>query len=314
MRQRGCDMEMVCKLNLLIILFLSGLGFLPGQTYASDQAYNQDVLVIKHARTRYEYFKERENYLIELLTLAMNKSGASYTIEGVNLTPLTQNRSIHYVKSGTYTVHWLNTSAELEEILLPVRIPLFKGMIGWRLLIIRRSDTELFSKLNTLEEIKRFKILQGDDWPDTPILEQNGFDLVTSADFETLSKMLARGRGDMFPRSVTEIWEEMKSYSDLDVVIEDHLALEYPAAFYYFVERKNIPLKNAIEKGLNIAVKDGSFDELFLRYFGAALERAKLDKRLILRLPNPLMSEQTPLNRKELWLKPIQISEKYNDD
>src|SRR5690606_16336888 len=126
-------------------------------------------------------------------------------------------------------------------------------------------------------ELKRFKILQGDDWPDTPVLKLNGFDLVTSADFETLSRMLARSRGDVFPRSVTEIWEEMKSYSDLDVEIEESLALEYPAAFYYFVEKKNIPLKNAIEKGLNIAIEDGSFDELFFRYFGEAVQRARLD-------------------------------------
>lgn len=290
--------------NLLFAMTALTTLFFSTQIQASELASQQNVLLIKHARTKYESFKERENYLIELLTLAMNKSGASYTMEGVNLTPLTQNRSIHYVKSGTYTVHWLNTNAELEEILLPVRIPLFKGLIGWRLFIIRQADTALFSNLNSFEELKRFRILQGTDWPDTSILEQNGFDLVTSADFETLSKMLARGRGDVFPRSVTEIWEEMKFYSHLDVVIEDHLALEYPAAFYYFVERKNIPLKDAIEKGLNIAVKDGSFDELFFRYFGEGLKRAKLNKRLILRLPNPLMSEQTPLNRKELWLIP----------
>lgn len=269
---------------------------------AAQPDSDQPTLIVKHASTHYEYFKHRESYLKKLLALALERSGASYKLEPVNLTPLTENRSIHYVKSGKYSIHWLNTSEQLENQLLPIRIPLFKGLIGWRLLLIRKSDVDLLKQVETIEELRKFKILQGDDWPDTPILKKNGFDVVTSTDFATLAKMLGRGRGDIFPRSITEVWEELNYYGDLNLTVEQNLVLYYPAAYYFFVDKNNFALRNAVQKGLNAAIADGSFDILFNEYFGDVVNRANLSGRKILSLPNSYMSDKTPLEKKELWI------------
>lgn len=274
----------------------------PSNLFAANENPDQPTLIVKHASTHYEYFKHRESYLKKLLAVALDRSSVPYKLEPVNLTPLTENRSIHYVKSGIYSIHWLNTSKQLEDKLLPIRIPLFKGLIGWRLLLVRKPDVDLFRQIDTVEELRKFKILQGDDWPDTPILKKNGFDVVTSSDFATLSRMLGRGRGDIFPRSITEVWEELDYYADLNVAVEQNLVLHYPAAYYFFVDRSNIALRDAVEKGLNIAVNDGSFDILFARYFGDVVNRANLNSRKIISLPNPYMSSETPLKRKELWI------------
>ncbi len=270
--------------------------------FAAKTKPEQDPLIVKHASTHYEYFMHRESYFINLLTLVLEKSGVPHKRVPVNLTPLTENRSIHYLQSGTYTIHWLNTSKQLEQKLLPVRIPLFKGLIGWRLLLIRNSDVDLFKSVKTVEDLKKFRFLQGDDWPDTPVLMDNGFNLVTSSDFATLSKMLGRGRGDVFPRSIIEVWEELDYYADLNVTIENNLVLHYPAAYYFFVAPGNTALRDAVEKGLNIAVRDGSFDILFTQYFGDVITRANLSQRKVISLPNPYMSDQTPIERNELWL------------
>ena len=275
----------------------------PSSAFAAKPNPDQPTLIVKHASNHYKYFQYRESYFIKLLTLALDRSGVPYKLEPINLIPLTENRSIHYVQSGRYSIHWLNTSERLENKLLPIRIPLFKGLIGWRLLLIRKSDVDLFKQVETAEELRKFKILQGDDWPDTPILEKNGFDVVTSTDFSTLSKMLGRGRGDIFPRSITEVWEELDYYTDLNVTVEENLVLHYPAAYYFFVDKSNVALRNAVEKGLNTAVNDGSFDILFTEYFGDVVNRANLHGRKIISLPNPYMSDKTPLERKELWIR-----------
>lgn len=287
---------------ILSVCLLLTYASWPASLFATQPNPDHPALFVKHASTHYKYFKHRESYFIKLLTLALDRSGVSYKLEAVNLTPLTENRSIHYVQSGRYSIHWLNTSEQLEDKLLPIRIPLFKGLIGWRLLLIRESDVDLFKQVETVEELRKFKILQGDDWPDTPILEKNGFNVVTSSDFATLSRMLGRGRGDIFPRSITEVWEELDYYTDLNVTVEQNLVLHYPAAYYFFVDKSNVALKDAVEKGLNMAVSDGSFDKLFMEYFGDVVERAKLSERKVISLPNPYMSDKTPLERKELWI------------
>lgn len=282
---------------LSVVLFFWSAGLC-----TAKPSPEQAPLIVKYASTHYEHFRNRENYFIELLVLALEKSGVPYKMEPVDVIPVTENRSILYLQSGTYTIHWLNTSEQLEQKLLPIRIPLFKGLIGWRLLIIRKGDVDLFNQVKTPEDLKKYKFLQGDDWPDTPILIENGFNVVTSSDFNTFSRMLGRGRGDIFPRSVIEVWEELGYYSDLNVTVESNLVLHYPAAYYFFVARGNTALRNAIEKGLNIAVHDGSFDALFMRYFGEVISRANLTERRVISLPNPYMSDETPIDRRELWL------------
>ncbi len=259
-------------------------------------------LIVKYANVEFQSFKRRESYFIDLMVMALDRAGVPYKMVPVNLDSPTENRSVHYVQNDVYSVHWLNTSKQLEEELLPVRVPLFKGLIGWRLLLVRKSEAHLFKRVKTAEDLKTFKVLQGDDWPDTLVLENQGFNVVTSSDFDSLFRMLNRGRGDIFPRAVTEVWEDLESYSGEGTTVEEHLVLRYPAAYYFFVDRSNLALRNALEKGLDIAIRDGSFDKLFNRYFGDIVARSRLEERRIISLPNTNMSDETPLHRRDLWM------------
>jgi len=280
----------------LIVVVSFGLG---SSSYAGDKQLSP--LLVKHTYASREYFTNRENYFLELIELALKNSGENYQLQSVKLEPLTENRAIHYLQSGIYDIHWLHTSVDLEQRLLPIRIPLYKGLIGWRLMLIHKARVDDFSRVNTLKDLQKFSVLQGGDWPDIPILEQAGFKLITSSDFLTLSRMLDRSRGDMFPRSVTEVWEELEDYAELDIVLDENLALVYPAAYYLFVGKNNVRLKKAVEKGLNIAIADGSFDKAFYSYFGEAIKKANLHKRKIISISNPSLLPETPLERKELW-------------
>ncbi len=116
--------------------------------------------------------------------------------------------------------------------------------------------------------------------------------------------MLYAGRVDYFPRSVVEVWHEQKTFSELNLAVDPHVALVYPSAYYFFVHRDNVPLANAIERGLLLAIEDGSFDRVLMAHFGESLSKARLDERTIIRLDNPLITPQTPLDRSELWYQP----------
>ena len=118
--------------------------------------------------------------------------------------------------------------------------------------------------------------------------------------------MLALGRVDYFPRGATEVHSEIAQFPDHGLAVEQSLVLHYPSAYYFFVARDNDELAEVIEKGLNVAIANGSFDQVFNTYFGEKIEAFDLNNRTVLRLENPLLPPKTPLERAELWFDPLQ--------
>lgn len=243
-------------------------------------------------------------YYIELLKLALAKAGKEYTLEPVPLVNFHESRSVMSVAKGLYDIHWMNTNVHRETVLRPIQIPLFKGLIGWRLLMIRAEDQALLSGPDSLETLKSLRMVQGHDWPDLEILERNGFNVARASNKEGMFRMLHAGRVDLFPRSMIEIWNETESFSELSLAVDEHIVLVYPAAYYFFVRRADKALAEVIELGLNRAIEDGSFDDLLMRYVGESIKRSNLENRRVLHLSNPLMTPATPYDRSELWFRP----------
>lgn len=56
--------------------------------------------------------------------------------------------------------------------------------------------------------------------------------------------------------------------------------------------------------GLEKAIEDGSFDEVFYNHpmIRSAVEKNKIAQRITMRIDNPVMHPETPTSRPELWL------------
>jgi ABC-type amino acid transport substrate-binding protein len=205
--------------------------------------------------------------------------------------------------SGLIDLLWTVTSREREQALRPVRIPIFRGLYGWRLLLVRRGDTERFAAVRSLADLQPLRLLQGADWPDTRVLRDNGLRVETAQSFESLFNMLQAARGDAFPRGVTEIgWEQLQRSDRFQV--EPSLALHYPSAEYYFVSQRNRSLAELLEQGLERMQASGEHEELLLDIHGEALRAARLHQRRTLSLRNAELPEATPLRRRALWWRP----------
>jgi len=142
---------------------------------------------------------------------------------------------------------------------------------------------------------------QGQDWPDHDILTENGFNVLPAPSYDSNFGMLLKSRANFFPRSVIEIWDEEAFYKFRGVRVEPTKLLIYPTAFYYFLNYSNKILANAINEGLEIAIRDGSFDSLFYEYHRLILKKTNFKERQKFYLKNILLPEATPLARKELW-------------
>lgn len=242
----------------------------------------------------------RSDYARQLLQLAFKKIGSKYRIQAADIS-MTQERQVRELEAGrTIDVAPIPSSAEREARLLPILIPINKGVLGWRLGLIRAGDQGLFAGVKTLEDLKGLSLAQGQDWPDTQILKANGVNVITASSYGDLFKMLVDKRFDYFPRSIMEIWDEQANNADT-LVVEPHLALHYVYDAYFMVNRKRTRLAQDIREGLERAIADGSFDKLFQQYYGERLRKAHLETRTVIELKNPLLTPGTPSDRAELW-------------
>jgi|SRR5581483_1576362 len=246
------------------------------------------VEVIRFPKPESEYDR-RMNYAYELLQLALSKSGTEYRLQTAPVAT-NQDRGVLEIEAGrTIDVAPFPSSAEREARLLPIRIPLYKGAMGWRIGLIRKGDQERFARIRTVDDLKHVRLAQGREWPDTKILQANGINVITAPTYEGLFRMLEASRFDYFPRDPMEIWDEQANHADT-LIVEPHLALHYPYDAYFMVNRKNTRLAQDIRVGLEKLILEGSFDRLFQRYFGEWIRKAHLEKRTVIELQNPLLS------------------------
>ncbi|OMH25837.1 transporter substrate-binding domain-containing protein [Motiliproteus sp. MSK22-1] len=245
---------------------------------------------------------KRTEYPVRLLQLALSASDRRYVVEASEYR-MPQGRALLNLKHGsTLDVVWSMTSKDRERLLHPIRIPIYKGLIGWRLLLIRQQDQKKFSQLEHVTELTKLAAVQGHDWPDTAILESNGFLVQGASNYQGMFDMLARGRADYFPRSIVEIWQEQNNHRNKQLVVETTLLMHYPTAFYYFVNKNNRLLAEDLEAGLRRIIANSEFDRLFSTYFDPIMDKARIDQRRLVELDNPTLPAETPLGQSRLWL------------
>lgn len=245
-------------------------------------------------------------YVRRLVDLGLARAGARAEVQTVEL-EMTQGRSLIELATGRGPVDlmWTVTDQQRESSgLLPVRIPIDRGMMGWRVLLVRRTELPRWRRVRGLADLGGRVGGQGHDWPDTAILRANGLQVGTSSSYEALFRMLAAGRIDYFPRAILEVDAELASGRHPDLAIVPDLMLHYPAAAYFFVSPARPELAAALRSGLDAAATDGSFQRLHREYHGAVLKAHPVSPERVVRLNNPLLPPDTPLGRRELWLQP----------
>jgi len=252
---------------------------------------------------------KRDDYYWQLLDVALKRTIPRWGDYRVVAGPMMNGvRAIEQLEFNKLDIIARTTTQQLEDSLLPIRVPLDKGLLGYRVFLIRRDMQDRLDKVHTLEDLKRFSIGQAEFWADVEILRDAGFKVVTGDHYEGLFSMLLARRFDLFSRSVAEVADELRTRQQQfpDLAIEKELLLSYPMPRYFFVQRAAAgeQLASRIEEGFAMMQKDGSFDNLFNAHKAPFEELLNLKKRRLLHIPNPLLPLQTPLNNAKLWYTP----------
>ena len=254
--------------------------------------------------------KTRDDYFATLLSQALSYNGKhAYKVRFIEqdipklraFKLIANNQGLDIIAAGA--------THERQALLRPIRIPLLKGLNGWRIALVREESQDLFQQHTDWASFQRLLAGQLLTWSDAKILEHNGVALVKGSNFAGLFRMLEKQRFDYFPRSILEIENEYQAHKRHGLIVEPHVVLHYPTAYYFYVHKDNTKLASDIEAGLEMAIADGQFDRIFNRYYGDVLKFAKLHQRRIIELQNPLLPDDAPLSRKELWLTQLSVSD-----
>lgn len=233
-------------------------------------------------------------YFPQLLALALEKTAPTDGYVAIKLYPedLSGTRSVVELKyKNTIQVAWYGATEERMRELLPIQISLLRDLGEYRVLLIRKQDQEKFSKVQTLEDLRQFTSGVSAYWSVTALMRANHLPVKTVNDFNLLFPMLKAGRFDYISRNLVEVWEEARVLEKDGLVIEQELLLKGGSPLYFFVNKNNAALADRIERGLNLALADGSFDQLLVSTpgFAEAAQEIQSNRRRVLELSNRMV-------------------------
>jgi hypothetical protein len=208
---------------------------------------------------------------------------------------------IHYVKDiPARRMWWMLEKGEINlfygmqsreknssKQLILVRNTLTNGLVGQRVLLIRRADTKVFAQVQSVEDLKRTKLTAGlgAGWGDAKVWKITGLPLYEHvAPWRTIYAMVAAGNRnvDYLPRGVIEVLDEARAHPEL--AVEQHLLLDYRADFSFYLGASAASYRPIIERALREAEVTGLKARLIDEVFGNDITALDLNHRVRLHL------------------------------
>lgn len=235
---------------------------------------------------------------LELRIAVLSDGHATYFIRLLeeSLRLIHQPYHLHYVKDiparrmwwmlgrGDINLFYGMRSKDKDSKLqiVPVRNALTNGLIGQRVLLIRKADAEVFSQVQSVDDLKRTRLIAGfgAGWGDTKVWKAAGLPLYEhAAPWTTIYAMVAAGNRhvDYLPRSVIEVSKEARQHPEL--VMEQHLLMDYPGDFAFYLAASDASYRPIIERALKEAETTGLKARLIEEEFGADIKALGLIRR-----------------------------------
>ena len=256
-----------------------------------------DVWVIKIPRAGSTGVESPSFYPEALLALALAKTEFMYgafRLEYADGMHSSDRLRAMLINRQGIDVMWSTLTPQREREMRSIDHDIFRGINGYRRLIIRAADAEAFAAIRDFADLRRYRSGVGAQWSDKDVFSHNQLPLVLGTRLDLLAKMLAVGRFDYLSRSVHEYEHDLASFAMDQLVVADQLLLHYCQPVKFFVNKNNYRLGDRLSLGLALAQADGSVDALFNSV--PALQRARalvqgFNGRLI-SLANPVCIDQ----------------------
>jgi len=244
------------------------------------------------------YQSPANDYIAELFFLALEKSDKKFNCIPVKNLPSQKRTLLLLGEDKALDLTWTVTNVKREKQALAIKIPLDKGLLGYRIPLIQKNNPDLFKNKQHTTDITKLHFGLRFDWPDLEIFNQNDLSTLSFSSKSQSINLLKSGRIDAIPDGLLEVGSYKLAPG---LMYDEHVVLYYPSAVYFFVAKDNIVLHDALKTGLNLSLKDGSWQKLFDRHFSKLIENVNLEKRILIRLGNPTLPRTAPIDMPEYW-------------
>lgn len=255
-------------------------------------------------------FDINQQYYTSLLKKALTKAAKGRTVPELKTTfVMEQGRALRELSKGEFLdVFWVGTDSTKEQDFRAIRIPLERGLMGYRKFILHKDSVTKFDSIRSLQQLQPLTACQGAFWPDVDIMRSSGLKVEEAPVYENIFKQMVAKRCDYFPRGLHEGVIELEKRQALypALVRYDSLMLHYPFAIYFFTRKDNEALALWIEQGLEQMIDDGELlehmqqQELTRHVF--PLHHKNVEQWISIQ--NPLLSSDTPVTNSRYWFQP----------
>lgn len=226
----------------------------------------------------------------ELLNTAIKDLG--HTPELI-VTTLPQLRIKNQLEKGDLSIYWSIETEQANKQYIPIKVGLTEGLIGKRILFIKKGDQHLYDSVKTLADFRRLNLVagMGQRWFDVSIWKENNLKYKESiGNWKSIFKMIPYGRDyNYISRGINEIITEEKQYPKLD--IETKLVLIYDRDFIFYLSKAGVnagaQYKEIIELALTKAQKSGLIKRLVNKYWSSDFKQLNYENRIKIHLKTP---------------------------
>ncbi|MCB1588728.1 MAG: hypothetical protein KDI56_07480, partial [Xanthomonadales bacterium] len=128
---------------------------------------------------------ERARYPIRVLELALQHQRRRYRLQS-GAASMPQARALRALNQGAVDIIWSVATQERDRLLRRIPVPIDRGLIGWRVLLIRAGEANRFASVRTVDDLRAFELGQGHDWPDVAVLRRSQLRVITASGYESL--------------------------------------------------------------------------------------------------------------------------------
>lgn len=169
-----------------------------------------------------------------------------------------------------------------------IEIPLCKGVLGHRLLIILKQHAKRFSNISSIKQLQKMTIGIPATWADADLFRKNGYKVSEKGSLDDNFTRLLAQKIDYITLGVNEIESVLERLGDVkkELLIEPNILLYYPLPLVFYVHPDKIQLANIVKSGLKNAIANGKHAALFEMHHPHIADRLALRTRKTLQLTN----------------------------
>lgn len=233
------------------------------------------------------------NIYLDALVWLMDKSGKEYRLTDTDHPVSSQQRKAIMLQKKEIDVMYAGYTAALAQQLSAIRIPITRGLIGHRLLVVHDQALPRYQDIKTLTALQQHPALLGFGWPEAALFRANRMSVIERI-YDEIFAAVNNGHRGFFARGVLEVYGELADRPAMNnLMVEPNILLRYPSAVFFFVHPDNLELEQALKEGFNKGYVDGSYAQFLYSHplVRQAQQQYQLDQRQMIELNNDAFAD-----------------------